>query len=76
MTNFNVKKDNLDGENTITGEHVKNNTKVRGILVEGGIVPEELPAEEDIQKLQRKVKNDSLGIADDARRKEQKRLMR
>ncbi len=62
ITNFNVKKDNLDGESKITGEHVKNNTKVRGILVESGIVPEELPAEEDIQKLQRKVKKDEVGM--------------
>lgn len=75
MTNFNVKKENLNGENKITTEHVRNNTKVRGILVDSGIVPEELPAEEDIQKLQRKVKNDSLGIADDSRRKSQKRLV-
>ncbi len=63
ITNFNVKKENLDGEDNITGEHVKNNKKVRGLLVGSGIVPEQLPAEEDIQKLQRRVKKDEKKIA-------------
>ena len=55
ITNFNVKKENLDGELPITGEHVKNNTRVRGLLVESGIVPENLPREEDIKKVERRV---------------------
>ena len=55
ITNFNVKKENLDGELHITGEHVKNNTRVRGLLVESGIVPENLPREEDIKKVERRV---------------------
>jgi len=58
ITNFNVQKENLDGETPITHEHVKNNKRVRGLLVESGIVPEELPSEEDIQKVERKVKRD------------------
>ncbi len=56
ITNFNVKKDNLNGEPKITREHVKNNQDIRTVLVKSGIVPENLPAEEDIQKLSRKVK--------------------
>ncbi len=63
ITNFNVKKENLSGENNITHEHVKNNKRVRGILIESGIVPEELPPEEDIKKLERKVKKDEEKIA-------------
>ncbi|MEK6858031.1 MAG: DNA damage-inducible protein D, partial [Nanoarchaeota archaeon] len=63
ITNFNVKKENLNGENIITHEHVKNNKKVRGLLVESGIVPEELPPEEDIKRLERKVKKDEEKIA-------------
>lgn len=69
ITNFNVKKENLNGENNITSEHVKNNKKVRGILVESGIVPEELPPEEDIKKLERRVKKDEKKIADAPRQK-------
>jgi len=56
ITNFNVKKENLNGENTITNEHIKNNSKIRKILLEDNIVPEKLPKEEDIKKLKRKIK--------------------
>lgn len=42
----------------ITGEHIKNNQNVRRALVEGGIYPEALPAEEDIKKLERKLKSE------------------
>jgi DNA-damage-inducible protein D len=63
ITNFNVKKENLDGEGNITNEHVKNNRRVRGLLIESGIVPESLPPEEDINKLERKVKKDEEKIA-------------
>jgi len=55
ITNFNVKKDDLKGEPAITLEHVKNNQSVRHVLNDRGIKPEELPPEEDIKKVQRKV---------------------
>lgn len=63
ITNFNVKKDNLQGEHPITKEHVRNNSDVRKLLVKRGIKPEELPPEEDIKKLERKVKADEKRIA-------------
>ena len=56
ITNFNVKKNDLQGEYKITGEHVKNNSDVRALLGKSGIKPEQLPAEEDIKKLERRVK--------------------
>ncbi len=57
ITNFNVKKNSyLNNEVPITGEHVKNNQNVRGVLVKSGIRPEILPPEEDIKKLERKLK--------------------
>ena len=65
ITNFNVKKNNLKGEGNITQEHVKNNTDVRGLLGKSGIKPEELPAEEDIKKLERRVKTLDKQIAKD-----------
>lgn len=56
ITNFNVKQNNLKGENTITKEHVKNNADVRDLLGKSGIIPEQIPPEEDIKKLERRVK--------------------
>jgi len=63
ITNFNVKKNDLKGEVTITSEHVKNNKDVRSLLGKSGIKPEELPVEEDIKKLERKVKTLDKEIA-------------
>jgi DNA-damage-inducible protein D len=57
ITNFNVNKNNLKGELSITSEHVKNNIDVRDLLDKSGIKPENLPAEEDIKKLERKIKS-------------------
>ena len=56
ITNFNVKKSDLHGEPAITREHVKNNEDVRGVLAKSGIKPEELPPEEDLKKLELRVK--------------------
>ena len=55
ITNFNVSKNDLKGESKITSEHVKNNSDVRELLGKSGIKPEQLPVEEDIKKLQRRV---------------------
>jgi|ERR1019366_1726448 DNA-damage-inducible protein D len=56
ITNFNVNKNDLKGENKITNEHIKNNIDVRALLGKSGIKPEQLPAEEDIKKLERRIK--------------------
>jgi len=63
ITNFNVKKNDLKGEPNITREHIKNNSDVRSLLGKSGIKPEELPAEEDIKKLERRVKSADKEIA-------------
>ncbi|MDH3347158.1 MAG: DNA damage-inducible protein D [Desulfobulbaceae bacterium] len=57
ITNHNVRQNDLHGERAITGEHVQNNSSVRNMLGERGIKPEELPPEEDIKKLERRVKS-------------------
>lgn len=57
ITNHNVRQNDLQGESSITDEHVQNNTSVRNMLAERGIKPEELPPEEDIKKLERRVKS-------------------
>jgi len=56
MTNHNVSQDDLRGEHPITREHVQNNQSVRSMLDQRGIKPEQLPPEEDIKKLERRVK--------------------
>jgi len=59
ITNHNVKKDqSLRGETIITGEHVKNNQNMREMLTKSDIYPENLPVEEDIKKLGRKLKSE------------------
>lgn len=59
ITSFNVKKDaTLTGEPPITHEHVKNNENMRDMLAKSGIHPEALPPEEDIKKLERKLKSE------------------
>ncbi len=59
MTNHNVLQDDLQGEAAISSEHVQNNRSVRDMLDQRGIQPERLPAEEDIKKLERRVKSDA-----------------
>ena len=69
ITNFNVKKENLYGEGSITSEHTRNNADIRELLSRRGIKPEELPPEEDIKKLERNVKKDEKKIAGSSRKK-------
>ena len=59
ITNFNVKRDDLEGEPRITDEHVKTNTEVRSLLAKSNIKPEELPPADDAKKLKRRVDADS-----------------
>jgi len=62
ITVFNTKDKNLYSENQISTEHITNNSSVRKILLERGIKPEELPAEEDIKKLERIVNSDNKSV--------------
>ena len=64
MTNYNVEEKDLRGETAITVEHVENNTSVRDMLGQRGIKPENLPASEDIRKLERRVKREEKKLAE------------
>jgi len=55
MTSVNVQTNNLRGEASITKEHVDNNAAVRKMLIERGIIPENLPAAEDVKKVERRL---------------------
>ena len=63
MTNHNVEQADLRGEGAITHEHVKNNESVRDMLGQRGIQPEKLAAEEDLQRLERRVKSEEKKLA-------------
>ena len=63
MTNYNVEEKDLQGEGSITTEHVQNNLSVREMLGTRGIKPEELPPSEDIKKLERRVKSQEKKLA-------------
>ena len=62
MTNYNVEQKNLFGEASITQEHCGNNRSVRNMLGQRGIKPEELPAAEDIKKVERRVASNEKEI--------------
>ena len=64
MTNYNVEEKDLRGETAINVEHVENNTSVRDMLGQRGIKPENLPASEDIRKLERRVKREEKKLAE------------
>ena len=51
MTSVNVQAKDLQSEASITREHVENNAAVRKMLTERGIIPENLPAAEDVKKV-------------------------
>lgn len=63
MTNHNVEQANLQGEQSITREHVQNNISVRDMLGQRGILPENLAPEEDLKKLERRVKAEEKKLA-------------
>lgn len=62
MTNWTVESKDLHGEFAISNEHVDNNKSIRASLQARGITPEELPAAEDIKKVQRRADRDQRMI--------------
>jgi len=55
ITIFNAREHKLASEAAISGEHITNNEAVRNTLVERGIRPENLPAAEDVKKVERRL---------------------
>lgn len=58
ITIFNAKENNMKTESQISREHITNNKSVRNTLVSRGIKPENLKPEEDISKIDRRLKSD------------------
>ena len=55
MTHVNVQQKALYGVSEISREHVDNNSAVRQMMIERGIVPEDLPPAEDVKKVERRL---------------------
>lgn len=63
MTTFQVRQRDLRTEPSISCEHVANNREVRNALGARGIRPEDLPAEEDAKKLERRLHADERKLS-------------
>ncbi len=62
MTSVNVQQKELYGQQQICQEHVDNNAAVRQMLLQRGIVPEQLPASEDVKKVERRLKSEAKSL--------------
>jgi DNA-damage-inducible protein D len=69
MTGLNVQTKDLSGQSRIEMEHVDNNSAVRDMLTQRGIVPENLPPAEDVKKLKRKLQGDEKSVLKDSKRR-------
>jgi DNA-damage-inducible protein D len=58
ITNFNIKRDDLQTESGITEEHIHSSTGVRKALTDRGIHPEDLPPDEDLKKVERRLESE------------------
>nr|NQU88942.1 DNA damage-inducible protein D [Bacteroidota bacterium] len=68
LTSHNVVEKNLNGDTSITKEHVDNNLAVRKMLLERGVKPEELPPAEDVKKVERRLVSDEKKILREAQK--------
>lgn len=59
ITIFNSKDKKMKTEREVSNEHITNNRSVRKTLISRGIVPENLFPEEDVKKLERKLKSET-----------------
>jgi len=62
MTSLNVQSKDLEGLSPIEREHVENSAAVRRMLIERGILPENLQPAEDVKKIQRKLQGDEKKV--------------
>lgn len=58
ITIFNAKQHDMRSESQISNEHITNNKTVRDTLISRGITPENLPPEDDVKKVERKLNSD------------------
>ena len=68
LTSVNVQAKDLQNETMIMQEHIDNNAAVRRILLERGVVPEDLPAEEDVKKVERRLASEKKKAIENKRK--------
>jgi DNA-damage-inducible protein D len=69
MTSVKTQTKNLFGQKKIEKEHVDNNCAVRKMLLDRGIVPEKLPASEDVKKVARRLKGTDASFLNPSKKK-------
>lgn len=69
LTSHNVVDKNLKGEIQISKEHIDNNLAVRKMLKARGVLPEHLPALEDVKKVHRQLDSDEKKVVKEAKKK-------
>ena len=57
ITIYNSQNNQMTTENEISREHITNNKSVRKTLISRGIKPEEVPPDEDVKKVERRLKS-------------------
>lgn len=62
MTSVNVQQKDMHGMSSIEREHIDNNKAVRDMLLSRGIAPEQLPASEDVKKVERRLASDEKKV--------------
>ena len=69
MTSVNVQQKDLYGQQEIGREQVDNDAAVRDMLLQRGIVPEQLPPGEDVKKVERRLKSEEKRLTGKAKKK-------
>lgn len=59
----------MRGEPQISHEHIANNAAVRDMLVQRGIVPENLPPAEDVKKVERRLASEQKKALENKKKK-------
>lgn len=73
LTSHNVVEKDLRGDKPIAKEHVDNNLAVRKMLLERGVKPENLPAAEDVKKVERKLASDEKKVLQGVKKERKKK---
>lgn len=62
ITIFNARQHGMNTETKISNEHISNNKAVRETLMTRGIQPENIPPDEDVKKLERRLASESKTV--------------
>jgi DNA-damage-inducible protein D len=69
LTSHNVVEKNIKGESEISKEHIDNNSTVRKMLKERGVIPELLPKANDVKKVKKQLEADTKKLLTNSKNK-------